>query len=146
MKVAQVNTTGLRSFKAYMRRALARGITAVCAQETGVTNENADEISQWLARRGWHNFIEPALVGKGDKGTTLAGAIICARPELGLRRPRGGTTIQKSRALMGVVSPPGWPDLALVSAYFWPGKGMTKTNAALCADIGCRLAAENISS
>ena len=126
------------SFKKYMLWTSAHAVVAV---ETGITPDKVDELSQWLLRKGWKSFLEPAIPSGGP--ATSGGVAICVRAIYGLRAPsRIKPTIVPNRVLCAVVDAPGWHDLKLIGGYLVSGKGLNSPNAGYLADIGAAITAE----
>ena len=126
-----------------MKRFLARTkAIIVLGQEIKVRgDDDLAEASQWAAANGWHAIISSAALG--PNGGLSAGVAIFARPIVGLRYPASGRwEIRRSRAVMGMVSLPGWPPLLVVCSYLHSGEGLSKANAELIADVGRALQAD----
>ncbi len=136
LRVDTTNATSWGALKRYLKRTRA---DIVLAQEHHLGPDEVPARSAWALRSGWHSLFAPAQKGEGQGWR--AGVAIFARPAMGLAMPRaGGHVIVPHRAIGATVSPPGYRQFTAVSVYLEDGKGVSKANLDILAEVGSFLA------
>ena len=97
--------------------------------------EEVDEASAWLRKRGMKSMWSKATAGVG-KGT-IGGVAIFADEALGLAPPSNGEAeLEPGRLLCGMVECSGFRPMLCMSAYFVVGQGLGYQNMELLQKIG----------
>ena len=99
----------------------------VMGQEIKADKQEADDLTEWCAKRGWQALISPRRAGEKSSERS-AGVGIFVRDGIGLgwfeKKGKPARCEKDSRAMVARVDIPGCPSLAVVSTYMHVGKAM----------------------
>ncbi len=138
LRMVTVNITSWRSVLPFLRSTTA---DVLMIQEHKLGREKAEECVAWLRRRGWNALMTPAVLG--PNGGWSAGTAILARSHVGMGMPLTGSEIVvPARAVAARLEPPGSRPITVVSAYFYDGVGLGRSNMQMLERIGLFLAAQ----
>ena len=131
--VFKVETFNATSWKTLWKWLKVTDATVVLAQEVGTLPGQHASHSRAALELGWQSIFACSV--PGDKGHTRSGVAIFARPEACMRKDPHCPGSRQGRLLSALLTPPGWPEIRVISAYLATGAGI-KGNAAIIADIG----------
>ena len=114
LRVETVNPTSIASLKEWLNRTQA---DVICVQELRADEAMLQDASRWLGCLGWNYLWTPSV--RTEAGGLSAGVAILARDWLALRSPHGGSEVVPSRAVAGVLHPPGFREFVVYSLYCW---------------------------